>query len=57
VADARFRTAIASALARETTMLERYRDELLAHSPYAEVPYSAIDDGDPAGMAEAPSAR
>jgi len=34
IADARFRAAIADALAREGRMLHDYRDELLAHSPY-----------------------
>jgi hypothetical protein len=36
IADHRFRAAIADALAREATALHDYRDELLAHSPYAE---------------------
>jgi predicted N-acyltransferase len=36
IADARFRAAIADALAREAAALHGYREELLAHSPYAE---------------------
>ena len=35
VADRRFRAAIGDALAREATALQAYREELLAHSPYA----------------------
>jgi predicted N-acyltransferase len=35
IADARFRVAIADALAREARVLVDYRDDLLAHSPYA----------------------
>ena len=35
IADRRFRTAIGDALAREATALHAYREELLAHSPYA----------------------
>lgn len=35
IADARFRDAIARALLHEARLLERYRDELLEHSPYA----------------------
>ncbi len=35
IADPRFRAAIADALRREAVALERYRDDLLAHSPYA----------------------
>lgn len=38
IADARFREAIADALQRESHALERYRDELLAHSPYTDTP-------------------
>ncbi|MFM2288341.1 MAG: hypothetical protein RL684_1484 [Pseudomonadota bacterium] len=38
IADARFREAIAEALAREAALLDDYRDELLAHSPYAHAP-------------------
>lgn len=36
IADARFRAAIAHALADEARTLHGYRDEILAHSPYAE---------------------
>ncbi|HNR92365.1 MAG TPA: peptidogalycan biosysnthesis protein, partial [Dokdonella sp.] len=35
IADPRFRAAIADALRREAVALERYHDDLLAHSPYA----------------------
>lgn len=35
IADARFRSAIARALQQEAHLLERYRDEVLEHSPYA----------------------
>ena len=35
IADARFRTAIADALRREALALDGYRDDVLAHSPYA----------------------
>lgn len=36
IADPRFRAAIADAMKHEAQMLEGYRDEVLAHSPYAE---------------------
>lgn len=36
IADARFRHAIADALRREARALDGYRDDLLAHSPFAE---------------------
>ncbi len=36
IADARFRVAIADALKHEARMLEGYRDDVLAHSPYAQ---------------------
>lgn len=36
IADRRFRAAIAHALARESQALEHYRDDVLAHSPYAQ---------------------
>lgn len=36
IADARFRDAIAQAMKREAHMLDDYRDDVLAHSPYAE---------------------
>lgn len=36
IADPRFRAAIAQALAHEARVLERYRDDLRDHSPYAE---------------------
>jgi hypothetical protein len=36
IGDPRFRAAIADALRHESRMLERYRDELLEHSPFAE---------------------
>lgn len=36
IADPRFRTAIAHALADEARALHGYREEILAHSPYAE---------------------
>ena len=36
IADRRFRAAIADTLAREATALVAYREELLAHSPYAD---------------------
>ncbi len=35
IADPRFRAAIGEALQREAAVLERYRDELMLHSPYA----------------------
>jgi len=35
IADARFRAAVAEALRREAGLLEDYRADLLAHSPYA----------------------
>jgi predicted N-acyltransferase len=35
IADARFRSAVRDALAREAIALDAYHDELLAHSPYA----------------------
>ncbi len=35
LADTRFRAAVRDALAREATALHDYRDELMAHSPYA----------------------
>ncbi|ANB17842.1 GNAT family N-acetyltransferase [Dokdonella koreensis] len=38
IADARFRDAIGAALTRETALLHAYRDEVLAHSPYAATP-------------------
>ena len=38
LADARFRSAIRGALAREALMLEEYHAELMAHSPYAQEP-------------------
>jgi len=37
IADARFRAAIADALANERRALREYREELLEHSPYAHV--------------------
>lgn len=40
VVDARFRNAIRNALRRESAALEDYRDELLAHSPFAEAAQS-----------------
>lgn len=36
IADPAFRAAIADALRREALALQRYREQLLAHSPYAE---------------------
>ena len=36
IVDPRFRAAIADALRREAIALDRYRDDLLAHSPYAD---------------------
>jgi predicted N-acyltransferase len=36
IADTRFRDAIAEALRREAPLLERYRDEVLEHSPFAQ---------------------
>lgn len=36
IADARFRAAIADALKHEAHMLQGYRDDVLAHSPYAQ---------------------
>jgi len=36
IADTRFRAAIADALRRESRALDDYRDDVLAHSPYAE---------------------
>lgn len=36
LADTRFRTAVRQALAHEAIALDAYRDELLAHSPYAD---------------------
>lgn len=36
IADTRFRAAIADALRREARALHAYRDDVLAHSPYAE---------------------
>jgi predicted N-acyltransferase len=36
LADSRFRAAVGDALAREAIALDAYRDELLAHSPYAQ---------------------
>jgi len=36
IADRRFRVAIADALAREASSLRAYRDDLMAHSPYAD---------------------
>jgi predicted N-acyltransferase len=35
IADPRFRAAIADALRRESQALDDYRDDVLAHSPYA----------------------
>ena len=38
LADTRFRAAVRDALAREADALRAYRDELMAHSPYAQSP-------------------
>ncbi len=38
IADSRFRAAIAQAMQHEAQMLVGYRDEVLAHSPYAHAP-------------------
>ncbi|MGA9343372.1 MAG: GNAT family N-acetyltransferase, partial [Rhodanobacteraceae bacterium] len=36
IADARFRSAIAAALAEEVPLMDGYRDDLMQHSPYAQ---------------------
>ena len=36
IADARFRSAIAAALAEEAPLMDGYRDDLMQHSPYAQ---------------------
>jgi predicted N-acyltransferase len=55
LADARFRAAVRAALAREARALHAYRDELLAHSPYAHhagaAPATAADTAEPGSSA------
>lgn len=41
IADPRFRAAIGDALRRESASLEAYRDDAMAHSPYADAPRNA----------------
>ncbi|HEX7768509.1 MAG TPA: GNAT family N-acetyltransferase, partial [Dokdonella sp.] len=48
IADARFRDAIAVALRREARMLERYREELMTHDPYARGAADGRNGQDPA---------
>jgi predicted N-acyltransferase len=52
IADPRFRAAIADALQRETSLLESYRDELLQHTPYANVESPGPPRADPHATAE-----
>jgi predicted N-acyltransferase len=61
IAEPRFRSAIAAALAREAVMLERYRSELIAHSPYVAATAGHAQPGSPQtrdhAANEAPPAR